>query len=65
MVFAIQQKAWRREFMQLKQDTVDSRYWKDAGWLDRGSTYFFPHRAPWTRVLAARLTASAVGIFVR
>ncbi len=63
LVFAIQQRAWRRHWAASPSNTLDHRYWKDAGWLDRDTTYFFAHRAPIFRVIAARGVAAIVARF--
>lgn len=64
MVFAIQQRAWRRYWTGRDCDTIDYHYWKDAGWFEPGVTFFFPHRAPRLRMLAARGTALLIERFV-
>ncbi|MGC9313757.1 MAG: flavodoxin family protein [Sediminispirochaetaceae bacterium] len=57
MVFAIQQKAWGKMFQESGTDTVDSRYWKEQGWLDPGCDYYIPNHSPRLR----RFTARAFG----
>jgi multimeric flavodoxin WrbA len=50
MMFCTQQASWRRQ----DPASFDHRYWAGNGWFEPGCTFFFPHRAPWPRVLAAR-----------
>lgn len=64
MVFAIQQRAWRRHFAANARRTVDYQYWNNSGWLDPSATFFYPHRAPRLRVMTARGAAAVIGPFV-
>ncbi len=51
MMFAIQQKAWGR----VPPERLDFQYWKNRGFLDRGRTFFIPHRSNPVVVAAARM----------
>jgi len=41
-------------------DTPDIRYWKDRGWLQKGSKYYMPYRAGFFRRGAAWILSSLV-----
>ena len=61
MTFRIQQIGWSKA---AKKDTPDYDYWHGNGWLNQKVQYFFPHRAGWVKVGAARLVGSILaGIF--
>lgn len=54
LTFAIQ----RRGYLGQAADTVDSRYWKDRGWLEPGSRWYRPCRPNPLKLAAARMTGS-------
>lgn len=64
MVFAIQQRAWRKLCARQAGGKLDCRYWQEAGWLDPRASYFFPHCSPRLLTAAARAVAAVVGRIV-
>jgi hypothetical protein len=60
MTFQIQQRFWRKADPQ----RVDSRYWKDQGWLEPGQDYYIPHRTGWLKMALAHLSAALIAPFV-
>lgn len=56
MMFAIQQKTWSGT----DKDTLDYRYWKENGWLDNKTTYYFEHEANPVLTALARLTGKVI-----
>jgi multimeric flavodoxin WrbA len=61
IVFRIQQRGWAGA----DAASLDYAYWNGNGWLDRRTSFFFPHKAgPLTRG-AARVVGAAIGRFVR
>jgi multimeric flavodoxin WrbA len=60
VVFTIQQKSWKRYAAQETKESTDAKYWRERGWFDSSSTYYFDHHAPWPRVAFARLVGSAL-----
>jgi hypothetical protein len=61
MMFKIQQGAWRRR---TDEDTVDTRYWKNKGWLEPECDFYIPHQANRVKVVLARLTGAVIARFV-
>ncbi|WP_455382927.1 flavodoxin family protein [Salinispira pacifica] len=64
MVFAIQQRAWRRLCESGEGGRLDCAHWRDSGWFDPRVTYFFPHRSAPLLTATARAVAAVVGRIV-
>jgi multimeric flavodoxin WrbA len=60
MTFRIQQHAWNTHI----DSSLDYRYWRDQGWLDRSQTFYIPHRAGWLKVALARLAGALLAPLV-
>lgn len=65
MMFRIQQIGWGRSVLdETQQETPDAQYWLGNGWLEKGTSFYFPHRAGWLKTSAARLTGRVISWFV-
>jgi hypothetical protein len=62
-VFAVQQYSWRQVFEVEGYDSPDAHYWSENGWLERRTTYFFPHRAFLFKTTLARMIGRAAALF--
>ena len=61
MMFAIQQANWRRQ----TQNSLDLRYWQEQGWLEKGTTFYFPHKTSKLVTASARLTGRLFSLLTR
>jgi multimeric flavodoxin WrbA len=59
LFFRIQQRSWQRHV----EDSVDYHYWESRGWLERGATFYYPHKTNALNVAAARLTGNIISAF--
>jgi multimeric flavodoxin WrbA len=57
--FKVQQYLWQRNV----EDSIDFHYWESKGWINRGVTYYFPHRANRLKVASARLAGRIIAGF--
>jgi multimeric flavodoxin WrbA len=61
MTFRIQQAYWQKN----RDDSIDYRYWKKQGWMDKNCHFYIPHSASALKVFLARLTGQVIGAFVK
>jgi multimeric flavodoxin WrbA len=60
MTFRIQQKVWQKN----REDSVDTRYWKNQGWVNPERNFYIAHRAGWLKAALAHLAANILAPFV-
>jgi multimeric flavodoxin WrbA len=61
LMFTVQQASWRKA---AEPKMAYSRaYWKDRGMLDKGATFYIPHRANPVKTAAARLFGKLIAVF--
>lgn len=64
IVFAIQQSSWKKIFLEEdKQESVDARYWREHGWLDRNCRFFFNSNSSPLKTIPARIIGKIVAQF--
>jgi hypothetical protein len=51
LTFKLQQGGWSKAHA----DSVDLRYWRSTGWLEKGRTFYLTHRANPIKVALARM----------
>ena len=61
IAFTVQQALWNRKGVD--RDTVDYRYWQDAGWLDRGRWYYNAAQKRSFSAVAARGLGKVIALF--
>ena len=61
IAFTVQQALWSRS--SVDTDTVDYRYWRESGWLDRGAWYYTPSLPHTPAALMARMLGKLIALF--
>ena len=61
IAFTVQQALWGRP--SVDHDTIDYRYWHDAGWLQRGRRYYDPAMAQTPKAIIARGLGKIIALF--
>ncbi len=60
IMFTTQQASWRKT----KTESLDLRHWREQGWLEKGVTFYAPHRAGFFKVGVCRLVGKIISLFV-
>jgi multimeric flavodoxin WrbA len=61
IAFTVQQSLWSRSTVDT--DSVDYRYWRESGWLERGIWYYDPSLAHTPMALIARTLGKLISLF--
>ncbi len=61
IAFTVQQSLWSKS--SVDHDTVDYRYWRDSGWLERGRRYYVPALARSPKAILARGLGKIIALF--
>ena len=61
IAFTVQQELWSRSGVD--HDTVDYRFWRESGWLDRGRFYYVGTLAKSPRMMVARVLGKVIALF--
>lgn len=63
VVFKVQQRYWQKTINY--KDTLDYNYWKDNGWLDSRSKYYFKTQSSGIKITTARFVGSFFSLFFK